>query len=786
MEPATSPLLNKNFRQCIPMEELEALLSAKNVSKQDLKILGFLKNNQTQGYVAYTLEEPKGTWGRLSSKNTIFQLSRQVRHYLCRNEYYDIDMKNAQANVLMCYCNHHGIRCDKLTEFVKTRDALFQRLLDSFSISKMDITRINQEYPDSQCYTAKDVLKKITYIIINGGSLHNFLTKLNKVVPKDILDFFTEFEKEQRLIYQMATKIETKLFKDIQKKSKENTQGSFMAMLYQELEKRILGYAVPVEDNDIFIYELDGFKVLQESLTSESIRQQFLKTLTDNVVKNMGDAYKDIEFCIKPMDEAIELEIISEEEKELLEVFETLQVKEIADQVCAKIFYEKFKDCFVYSQSIGWMFCDKDTNIWKEIPKITDMVSQYFNLISDLFSERLEEKKQPAFKKLLGSAGLAKRVEDLLQDKFLKDDMFMSKFESKKNLFAFSDGMVVDLNTMEVEKIQSTDYITTHCGYPYKNFKEISTKTAKNFIYSIQETEEKAEALLSFLASSLYGENRQNGFIILKGTGGNGKSVMDTLMRLTLGGYYQTIPITELTALEKEKGRANAELFKCKYARYVSCSEPENAKTETLKISTIKKLTGNESISVRTLHKTPITFVPHFTLFLSLQMGIKLSNSDDGIARRLQIVDFPYRFRDASKYDPEDPFQKLADDTLSEKLNSEDFKYSMLKLLFTSYKANNGRYRIIESIKNETNEYLVSSHPLKKWFDANYECSEDSFITTRDLYNDYCLTESQPLSEKMFSIELERFANKKRTNKGIVYKLKKKNSDNDCMIEKEI
>ena len=801
MELHESILVSKHFKQFIPSVELEELLRAKNVSADEIKQLIHLKQQVVKfgDTIDYILEPSKHGWGRLVSKNSIFNLSRPVRHYLCRNSYVDIDIQNAQPTILMSYCKKFGIQCSELTYYVENRNQIFKQLEDELKINQEDISRIGKLYPEYQCYNKKDLLKKIPLLVMNGGNIDSFYQKIGKKPSKELQDYFNNLSKNISQIFENLKLRETTLYKFCEKyvKSKksefENIKGSFMSFFYQTLELRIIEAVVKhigIENEHIFIYELDGFKIPKND---EYDIDLLLAECHKAIVSEFGEDFSNVKFVVKEMDEPIVLEKMTDTELEFIDAMDKLQENYDCDQICSQIFYDNHKDSYLHNASVGWMKVDNKTNLWKEVKSIFDDISIYFTELITMFIDRIEEKQQKVVKRHLTSARFSKNIGIFLEEKFSKDNSFMKIFESKKNYFVFSDGMYYNLDTKEVGQIEKNDYVVNHCGYPYKNLKEIDETKAKDFIYSIQRTEEQAQVLLSFLSSSLYGENRNNGFIVFTGTGGNGKSILDNLMRHTLGDYYKTIPVSEITSYDKEKGRANAEIFKCKYARYVSCSEPENSKMESLKVSTIKKLTGNETISVRTLNKEPIEFVPHFTLFLSCNDIPKISNSDQGISRRLKIVSFPFSFVDPSVYDENDSLQKIGSLTLSKEIEEDAFKYGMIKLLIQNYQINKGRYMSNESVSETTKAYLAENSPIKKWFDSYCEISDDSRIVIKEIYEHYKNHTNEPILEDKFSKELVKFARRQASNSKNYYWIRFKTeqpsgtSKEECQInEKDI
>ena len=123
---------------------------------------------------------------------------------------------------------------------------------------------------------------------------------------------------------------------------------------------------------------------------------------------------------------------------------------------------------------------------------------------------------------------------------------------------------------------------------------------------------ENKDSLLSALSLFCYGENINEAFLVFKGEGGNGKGMLMTLVKNTLGGYYYDLPSEVLTSHSKGDGRAKPELAQSRWARCVMFSEPDP--NQLIVKTTINMLTGRDSITVRQLHKEPFSYIPKFVL----------------------------------------------------------------------------------------------------------------------------------------------------------------------------
>lgn len=137
--------------------------------------------------------------------------------------------------------------------------------------------------------------------------------------------------------------------------------------------------------------------------------------------------------------------------------------------------------------------------------------------------------------------------------------------------------------------------------------------------------------------TALTGEQK---FAFFHGNGANGKSVLVDLMMRLLGDYSAPAKIETLTGTNRRGGGdATPDLMQLFGARMVSASEPDEGMR--LQEGLIKELTGGEKFLARALHTNFIEFYPQFKLTISGNHKPEIHGGDDGIWRRVMLVDFP-------------------------------------------------------------------------------------------------------------------------------------------------
>jgi len=154
--------------------------------------------------------------------------------------------------------------------------------------------------------------------------------------------------------------------------------------------------------------------------------------------------------------------------------------------------------------------------------------------------------------------------------------------------------------------------------------------------------------LLEVLSTGLTGLQIQKVFI-LTGAGGNGKSVIVDLLMEMLGQYGYLLPQGFISEPIKEGG--NPAAFNLGGKRTVITSEPDEK--AGLCASNITSLTGDTTLSVRTLYSSKCGIELTLTFLMVCNEKPKFDESNDAIRRRVEggVIPFTKSFVSQEYYD---------------------------------------------------------------------------------------------------------------------------------------
>lgn len=404
--------------------------------------------------------------------------------------------------------------------------------------------------------------------------------------------------------------------------------------------------------------------------------------------------------------------------------------------------------------------CEKEMKKLKKskgytLKKEKDLATKHKKLVKDQTAS--EEDKLKTLKKQISLYTRQKEyfqkpifrmgVIEELRTEVLDHDI-LNKLDSNKKLIGFTNG-VYDFETMCFRPIGKDDYIQKSTGYEFplesnpqkRNFIENTFKSMFIRKYAIRLTNpeydeeddpeqvENYECAMDSIAYSLVGGNDLQRFYIWIGEGSNGKSVTQNAIKHTMGQYSTTIDVCAITH-SKNSSNATSDLPKAKGCRFLFTSESESS--DVLSQAYVKRLTGREDICEREVFEKSITFTPQFVAFLLTNSKPQLK-MEQGIARRIQLTDFMFRFfstKDEIGFS-ENQYNKThflgKDYNLEVKL--QDCKEEFMLFLIDRYKDIQKRgITISKHFVNKVQEYMDEQDTLKTFLLDNFTQTLDDAL----------------------------------------------------------
>lgn len=356
--------------------------------------------------------------------------------------------------------------------------------------------------------------------------------------------------------------------------------------------------------------------------------------------------------------------------------------------------------------------------------------------------------------------------------KFYKADPgFINNLDNNPNLICFKNG-VLDLESKEFRPGKPDDYITLTTGIEYYDYNTLTHKQREyeseiiDFMNKIFPIEDLNKYMWEHLASTLYGRPPQQRFNIYIGGGGNGKSMLTELMDKMLGKYASDLPAQFITQQQPNMGAPIPELARLPGARFVHIDElDENC---TLYAGPMKRITGNDTLTVRTLFKEPVSFRPQLSLIVCTNVLPNLKSLEHGVRRRIRKVDFMSTFSEDPKPTAENPYHFKADPELKHKivLWREVFMSMLVQKAFET----DGFVKDYDIVKAATDEYFNDQDYFLDFITTKIEKSDESTakIKKSEVYSEFKIWyqethgKSVPSGNKLYNYLDEKLGKRKR------------------------
>ncbi len=676
-----------------------------------------LYNKKTSTFeVSHNLSKYK--WGRITPNNyiSLSVFHRPTRHTLAKDYYIDIDMSNAQPTIIYEISKMNNIINKSLEKYV----------LNPKKYRNTIMTHHNCD---------KDTAKRLIISIINGGSYSSWLkcdgVKDNK--NKKILTI-SKIEDEIKQIIEIVYNTNQHIKEDILKENPNkwnddlDCKRGIMAIYCQSIERLIQETSIKwLCDHKNFKLEniipcQDGFMILKELWYDDILND------VSNIIKDTFNI--NILYVSKLFDEAVEIPEV-EDDKDINEWEDLLSCKKLADTFLELYgnFILKYKSCiYVYcvDNISGGRWYD-ETN-FKNQHKLTIYISENLfdhikNLLDDAVQIELKEKKK-LLKILRNNTSKSSSINDII--KHILSNAMESKFDFNQNpyLLGFDNG-VYELTTGIFRNYKYDDYMTITTDYDYKPLieNEKLINELDNIFDTIQPNKEHQKLLLQILASGLDGKLYQKLFL-LNGAGGNGKGLVASLMKSTLGDYaYQ--PSNGILKDVEKSNAPSPDIYNLKGKRYINFTEVAGL----IRVSTLRNLTGGTTFSGRLLNQNPESFKLNATFSMEFNNSPELDGKpQQADYRRLVDLYFPINFTDdpnkigkeiaGVKYCKANSYYESEEFILSIR---NVFLHKLLKVYKDNYVENIGiNFSITDDIRKRTEQFIENQNLFQKVFNDLY------------------------------------------------------------------
>jgi len=276
---------------------------------------------------------------------------------------------------------------------------------------------------------------------------------------------------------------------------------------------------------------------------------------------------------------------------------------------------------------------------------------------------------------------------------------------TKKHLIPFKNG-VYDINKKALLP-HSPDYCLTW-QIPHDYASNADCPRFKAFLAESVTHDDVVQVLRAYINAVIFGRSYLQRYLQIIGAGGSGKSTFCEIVIELVG--YANHKSSSLQSLEDDK----FELAKYIDKRLIYfADQPAGAKNP----SNFKKLTGNDSLPIRIMHKqTNADYTSDAMVILTANQDISTTDNSSGLHRRQITV----RFDNQPKRDPHLKRELLKEVSgilnWAMELTSEDVEY-LLSQENTS-----------ETMQKQARDNLVATNPLARFLLDNFEPDNNAHV----------------------------------------------------------
>lgn len=740
----------------------------------------------------------------------LFTIRREIRHTLAKDEFEDIDIDNCHPTLLQQIMEECNEPCPLLTDYIKNRNEWLELVRKAYNIENMEIVK-------KEPSLLKDIPKNLFIrILFSGGiwkwkkdynisgdyktpqkikDLVNEIKRLNEKIAEannDLVEIVKKVKLEQGKIdidgYIKQTKEE---IEKGEKKRLFNLNGSVSSFFLQEKEIIIL--------EQIFIYcKTNGYIkdenciLCADGLMIQKVlyKPELLKQL--NILIKIKTGFN-LNFSRKGMDQDY-LKILDKN------LNFDLYTPTFTTGLIANYFRIMYSNKFLSVNGQVYIFTG---NYWKEETDkknatIHNFIDTTFykhlvNYISGLISKQNEligalednEQNKDKLKSLASTLSTMteflknincnlrtiKKRKEIVEDIVNKITCNYIEFDNNPHLLAFTN-KIFNLQTGEWIEPKYNQYITITTGWDWCDYYPDSFREELDKILdTIFPIKEVKQYYLMALSTGLYGQQIEKIFIA-NGAGGNGKSLINSLMMTATGNYGYKLPSNVL--LNEIKEGANPAIANMNKKRFCLTQEPDGKKR--ICSATLKEITGDPTLNCRTLYSKNTLTTLHLSLFLECNELPKLDEVGVGVERRTEVIPFISRFVDESKYNEisENDRKELNIMKGNPFYKTEEFKHKYKQALiiilleqFKQFRENEYQFITLpKECKEKARDYMATSDDIYSWFseyfekekseikdkDKNFIYFEELYeiFTTSKLYENMTKKDKQTFNQKTF------------------------------------
>lgn len=242
--------------------------------------------------------------------------------------------------------------------------------------------------------------------------------------------------------------------------------------------------------------------------------------------------------------------------------------------------------------------------------------------------------------------------------------------------------------------------------------KDAKAPKTEAFLGELLPSEQMHEFTLQALAYSLTGEADRKAMFILQGIPNSGKTQITELAAKVFGDY--AVSVSPGTFTKRREHGPNPELHNMRGARFVYTSE--TSYEIQLDEELVKRITGKDTMSTRTLYERPQQWIPQCSVWIATNNLPRFGSDSDAMWRRVKTIRFVNEFTDDGSSG------HLAQPNIGRTLAREEGS-GLFNLLLEALRRYRAAGSLVEppELKESVSAHREETDPLVQWVTAAKE-----------------------------------------------------------------
>jgi phage/plasmid-associated DNA primase len=623
----------------------------------------------------------KNKVGRLFSSNSLQNIPREIRGFICYGCSTDIDMANAHPKILLYLCKKMGVRAKYLEQYCERRDEILSDFATRDEGKKAFLSATNSDRP---------------------VKTNNKFLKLYDQEMKYIQQVLTDQEEFEYIVKTVS-----------REKTNDNWYGSAINKILCEYENLILQQMISTLTKDGYQIQalmFDGLMIYGDHYDN----QELLERLENKINKRFDGLNLSITY--KPHDTTLTLPPDYQPQTLLPPIVEN-------DLQAIELLHHQLSNQFIYSENI--LFYRDQTYQWITDPKYIKSFLLQHTLTSNILKRDRKENLVPYLQSATTATTVSKALYEYLIHNNRKDNWFNHAIQSTKGKVLFNNGyfdihnnQFIHTKSQEFQQTIDKLYFFERIDYDYEQAPTNIKQDIKQRYFYNQFGQETADYFLYLHSQGIAGDTPK-AIIINIGNGNTGKSTKTTALSNTLGGYFGNFNGQNLYLKQnQDEAQALRWVLLLRTKRVITSNEIDK---KDLNGNTIKKLSsgGLDEITGRLHGGNETSFKISFITELNCNDIGDIKPADDAIRNRLKV----FYWTKVYTQNPDGPYELQADPNTTREIETLRFKQALFNIL-------------VEAYHQQPPEPKELSENTKDWFNITDGGVMDDFADDYDITND--------------------------------------------------